>query len=68
MGDIDLYFFNTKIYQVANLPTHVVDNYLTELSSLGFIQEKVPRPCSSFRLYHLTKRGAEECGKNPDQG
>jgi predicted transcriptional regulator len=68
MGDIDLYVFNTKICQVANLPAPIVDNYLTELSSLGFIQEKVPRPCGSFRLYHLTKRDAEECGKNPNQG
>ena len=68
MGDMDLYVFNTKIYQEANLPAHVVDNYLNELLSLGFIEEKVPRASGgSFRLYHLTKRGAEECGRNQDQ-
>jgi len=67
-GDTELHVFDTKIYQEAGLPANVIDNYLNELSSLGFIEEKVPRPSGgSFRLYHLTKRGAEECGRNPNQ-
>jgi hypothetical protein len=64
MGDMDLYIFNTKIYQEVNLPAHVADNYLNELSSLGFIEEKVPRASGgSIRLYHLTKEVLKNAAK-----
>lgn len=64
MGHKDLYIFDTKIHQESGLPAHEVDSYLHELSTSGFIEEKLPRPSEgSFRLYHLTKIGVEECGK-----
>ena len=67
MRDPELFIFDTKIYQEATFPRHIVDDYLNELLLLGFIEEKLPRLSgNNFRLYHLTKRGAEECGTNPN--
>jgi hypothetical protein len=64
-NDVNTNVFDTAVVERSSLPATEVDNYLVELSSLGFIKilQKVSdadNKGQNFRLLNITRDGLQE--------